>query len=222
MKQLIIAIDGPAGAGKSTVAKAVAQILGYVYIDTGALYRAIAWEALRKQVRPDDDKALTTVACTIKIELKNSNHGLSVFANGQDVTAAIRTPQVTAFVATVAKIPGVRMALLGLQRQLAAVGGVVMDGRDIGTKILPAADIKIFLTATVEKRASRRHKELAAKGYNIDLAKLQQEIADRDRQDSERECSPLVQASDAVSLDTSDLTVEQAVQSILTICQQKG
>ncbi len=222
MKRLIIAIDGPAGAGKSTVAKAVAQILGYVYIETGAMYRAIAWESLRKKVRPDDDKALTAVACAIKIELKNSSQGLSVFANGQDVTAAIRTPQVTAFVTAVAKVPGVRTALLGLQRLLAAFGGVVMDGRDIGTKILPSADVKIFLTATVENRARRRYKELVAKGYHLDLAKLQQEIADRDRQDSERECSPLVQANDAVRLDTSDLTVEQAVQSILTICQQKG
>jgi cytidylate kinase len=222
MKQLVIAIDGPAGAGKSTVAKAVAQILGYVYIDTGSMYRAIAWQALSKQVQPDDAEALTAVARTIKIELKNGSLGLRVFANNQDITAAIRTPQVTALVATVAEIPGVRLALLGLQRQLASTGGVVMDGRDIGTKILPTADVKIFLTATVEKRARRRHKEFLAKGYNINFAKLQQEIADRDKQDSERACSPLVQASDAVLLDTSDLTVEQAVQSILTICQQKG
>lgn len=222
MKQLIIAIDGPAGAGKSTVAKAVAQTLGYVYIDTGAMYRAIAWEALSQQVKSDDDKALTVIACTIKIELKNSSHGLRVFANSQDVTVAIRTPQVTAFVATVAKVPGVRTALLDLQRRLAAAGGVVMDGRDIGTRILPTADVKIFLTATVDERARRRYKELVAKGYSLELAQLQQQIADRDKQDSERECSPLVQAIDAVLLDTSNLTVEQAVQSILTICQQKG
>jgi len=222
MRKLVIAIDGPAGAGKSTVAKAVAHILGYVYIDTGAMYRAIAWEALRKQVRPDDDDALTAVAHTIKIELKNGSSGLRVFANNQDITAAIRTPQVTAFVAHVAQISGVRLALLGLQRQLAANGGIVMDGRDIGTKILPKADVKIFLTATVEKRARRRHQELLAKGYSMDFAKLQQEIADRDKQDSERACSPLVQAIDAILLDTSDLTVDQVVQSILTICQQKG
>lgn len=222
MRQLTIAIDGPAGAGKSTVARAVAQIMGYVYIDTGAMYRAIAWKALTQQVRRDDDEAIIAIARAIKIELKNGTHGLEVFANDQEVTEAIRTPQVTAFVATVAKIPGVRVALLSLQRQLAASGGAVMDGRDIGTQILPTADVKIFLTATVEKRAKRRQQELLAKGYNIDIAKLQQEIADRDKVDFERECSPLVQAADAVLLDTSDLTAEQVVQTILTICQQRG
>jgi len=222
MEPLTIAIDGPAGAGKSTVAKAVAQIMGYVYIDTGAMYRAIAWEALNRQVGYDEEERLTNIACTIKIELKNDSQGLTVFANSQDITAAIRTPEVTAFVAKVAKVPGVRLGLLQLQRQLAAYGGVVMDGRDIGTKILPKADVKIFLTATVEKRAQRRYEELVAKGYTVDFFQLKQEIADRDKLDSERKCAPLTQAADALLLDTSELTIEQAVQSILTICQQKG
>lgn len=222
MKRLTIAIDGPAGAGKSTVAKRVASLLNYIYIDTGAMYRAIAWEARYKKLDSSDETALTTVARTIQLELKNEGEGLSVFANGKDVTQSIRSPEVTALVANVAKVPGVRKALLGLQRQMAMSGGVVMDGRDIGTAILPQADVKIFLTATVEERASRRHKELLTKGYSVDLATLKQEIAERDRLDSERDCAPLIQATDAILLDTSDLTIEQVVQDILTICRRKG
>jgi CMP/dCMP kinase len=222
MNRLTIAIDGPAGAGKSTVAKRVASLLNYIYIDTGAMYRAIAWEARYKNLDSSDETALTTVARTIQLELKNEGEGLIVFANGKDVTQAIRSPEVTALVANVAKVPGVRKALLGLQRQMAMSGGVVMDGRDIGTAILPQADVKIFLTATAEERASRRHKELLTKGYSVDLATLKQEIEERDRLDSERDCAPLIQATDAILLDTSDLTIEQVVQDILTICRRKG
>ncbi|MBU2701024.1 cytidylate kinase [Sporomusaceae bacterium BoRhaA] len=222
MKRLTIAIDGPAGAGKSTVAKTVASLLNYIYIDTGAMYRAIAWEARKKNLDSRDETALTAVARTIQIELKNGGEGLIIFANGQDVTQPIRSPEVTAFVASVAKVPGVRKALLGLQRQMAVSGGVVMDGRDIGTTVLPRADVKIFLTATVEERASRRHKELLTKGYSVELATLKQEIEERDRLDSERDCAPLIQATDAILVDTSDLTIEQVVQDILTICRRKG
>lgn len=222
MKHLTIAIDGPAGAGKSTVAKTVASLLDYVYIDTGAMYRAIAWTARSKTIDASDEAALTAVACTIQIELKKGKDGLMVFANGQNVTQIIRSPEVTAFVANVAKVPGVRKALLGLQRKMAMSGGVVMDGRDIGTVVLPDADVKIFLTATVEERASRRYRELLAKGYSVDLATLKQEIADRDRLDSERDCAPLIQAADAILVDTSDLTIEQVVQDILVICRKKG
>jgi CMP/dCMP kinase len=222
MKQLTIAIDGPAGAGKSTVAKKVASLLDYVYIDTGAMYRAIAWEARKTNLDCSDETALTAAARTIQIELKKGKEGLSVFANGQDVTQPIRSPEVTALVATVAKVPGVRKALLGLQRQMAVSGGVVMDGRDIGTTVLPHADVKIFLTATVEERASRRYKELLGKGYSVNLTTLKQEIAERDRLDSERDCAPLIQAADAILVDTSDLTIEQVVQDILTICRKKG
>lgn len=222
MKRLTIAIDGPAGAGKSTVAKAVAKRLDYIYVDTGAMYRSVAWQTLKQKVAAADAAAVTKVAENMTIRLENEAGSLKVYANETNITTQIRSPEVTALVASVAQIPGVRAALVRQQQALAKNGGVVMDGRDIGTKVLPKAEVKVFLTASVETRAERRLLEMKAKGYEVDKAQLTAEIAARDRADSERACSPLIQAEDAVYLDTSSLTIEEAVAFIFMLCVQKG
>lgn len=222
MKKIVIAIDGPAGAGKSTVAQIVAQRLGYIYIDTGAMYRAITWQVIQAQLTVQDTGAIGSLAATSQIDLQYTQQGqLIVFVNGQDVTVHIRTPEVTAMVAEVSQIVAVRDALLRLQRNMAGAGGVVMDGRDIASRVLPNADVKIFLTASIEERARRRWAELKAKGYNVDLAVLKKEIADRDKKDYEREISPLVQTKDAILVDTTALSIREAVSGILEICERK-
>lgn len=215
--QHIIAIDGPAGAGKSTVAQLVAQQLGYTYIDTGAMYRAISWKFLEKKHQSGDQAAMGHIAETIQLELRYQNGKTTVFVDGQDVSEAIRTPEVSRLVSEVAQVGAVRAAMLQMQRAMAAHGGVVMDGRDIGTHVLPHADIKLFLTASIEARAKRRWQELTAKGYAVELETLTAEIAARDKKDSEREIAPLVQAADAKLLDTTDMSIEQVVHTILSL-----
>ena len=198
MKQLTIAIDGPAGAGKSTVAQIVAQRLNYTYIDTGAMYRAVAWLVLQQDLNVEDISVTGELAASADIRLCSVDGSQQVFVNGLNVTQAIRSPGVSRLVADVARQPLVREALLTMQRQMAQTGGVVMDGRDIGTHVLPWADLKIFLTASIEERAKRRWLELKAKGHTIVLEELQNEIAARDKTDYEREVAPLIQAADAV------------------------
>ena len=201
MKKLVVAIDGPAGAGKSTVAQLAAKELGFTYIDTGAMYRAVAWKSLQ-QNQPVTDELINEVVKDIDIVLDYKDGKTRVFVDGTEVTSAIRTPEVT-----------------GIVSQVAALGPVIMDGRDIATNVLPNADIKIFLTASIEERADRRYREMKAKGYDVDLKKLQEEIAARDKADSEREISPLVQAEDAELLDTSDMSIEEVVKAILQRCR---
>lgn len=222
MKKLKVAIDGPAGAGKSTVARIVARRLCYNYIDTGAMYRAIAWWVQTSGVEATDEEKVTAMAEQADIVLQCSRSGpCTVLLNGQDISAAIRTPAVSRLVSHVAKIPGVRRAMVELQRKMAADGGVVMDGRDIGTFVLPDADVKIFLTASVEERARRRGRELAAKGYAVDLTALQEEIACRDHLDCTRAVAPLRQAPDAVLVDSTDLSIAAVVEKITRVCQER-
>jgi CMP/dCMP kinase len=221
-KKLTIAIDGPAGAGKSTVAQIVAKRLGYVYIDTGAMYRVVTLQALRVGIDMSNETALTALAENIDLRLESQDGDTKpkVWLNGEDVTHEIRTPEVSRHVSVVAQVLGVRSKMVDLQRQMGEAGGVVMDGRDIGTHVLPAADIKIFLTASIEERASRRGRELTEKGFQIDLDCLKSEMTTRDRMDCEREISPLIQAPDAILLDSTTLHIDGVVDRILALTKE--
>ena len=222
MKELVIAIDGPAGAGKSTIAKLVAAELGYIYIDTGAMYRAVAWKTLQTATSASDTEKIAVLTENLQIKLTNDNGQVGVLVDGVDVGEAIRTPEISRLVPVVAAIPGVRSVLLQRQREMAVKGGVVMDGRDIGTAVLPDAEVKVFLTASIEERARRRWLELKNKGFEVSLVELQAEIAARDKQDYERETAPLCQAADAELLDTTGLTIEGVTAAILKIVERRG
>ena len=221
MKKIVVAIDGPAGAGKSTIAKLVAEKLGYAYIDTGAMYRSVAWKFLQTGKDFDED-LISTLAKTMVIEFKPEASVNRVLVDGAEVTDAIRSAEVTANVSRVAAIGAVREAMVAQQRRMGESGGVLMDGRDIGTVVFPKAQLKIFLTASVEERALRRYKELMAKGQDVDLAQLKEDIASRDKQDSERAISPLRQAEDALLLDTSHMNIEQVTAKILHLVEEKA
>lgn len=211
-----IAIDGPAGAGKSTVAKIVAKKLGFTYIDTGAMYRAIALKTLIDGVNPEDTQGLARLAEAVSVSLVMDKGGeMKVFLNGEDVTERIRRPDVSRVVSLVARVPAVRKRLVELQKTMAEKGGVVMEGRDIGTAVLPDAEVKIFLYASPEERARRRREELAQKGYFVDQREIEEEITERDRIDSSREINPLIPAPDAEIIDCSSLTVDQVVKMII-------
>jgi len=215
-----IAIDGPAGAGKSTVARLVADRLGYLYIDTGAMYRAVALLALRAGVALDDAENLTSLAEGMDLELASAPGGCRVLAEGEDITVAIRLPEVGNAASPVSAVAGVRKALVARQQALAAMGAVVMDGRDIGTVVLPEAACKIYLTASPQVRAERRTRELLGKGITADPEQIEQELMQRDQRDMNREHSPLCQAKDAVLLDSSGLTIDQVVERIVAIAEE--
>ncbi len=218
----VIAIDGPAGAGKSTVARQVSKDLGYIYIDTGAMYRALTLKALRQGIPLDDEGKLTQLARETVITISYRDHTQVIFMDGEDVSDEIRMPVVSQNVSLVAKVPGVRLEMVRLQRELAKAGGVVMDGRDIGSYVLPDAHCKIFLTATTAERARRRARDLEAAGIEVDLAQLEKEIAMRDEIDSTREMAPLVRAEDAILIDTSEMTFHQVVEKIKDCISQNG
>ncbi|SCC10754.1 (d)CMP kinase [Bacillus mycoides] len=216
-KRISIAIDGPAAAGKSTVAKVVAKKLSYVYIDTGAMYRAITYAALEQKVDIENEEKLMEVVKNVNIEFQQGENTQLVFLNGQDVSEVIRTPDVTNRVSIVAKHRLVREEMVRRQQELAEKGGVVMDGRDIGTHVLRDAEVKIFMLASVEERAERRYLENMNKGFDSNLEQLKEDIARRDKLDSEREVSPLKKADDALELDTTSLSIEEVVQKIMGI-----
>ena len=217
---LRIAIDGPGGAGKSSVAKAVAKKLGIIYVDTGALYRNIGLFTLREGVDPKDSEAVIALLPKISLELKFENGRQVILLNGVDEGDKIRTPEVSMAASAVSAIGEVRKFLLDMQRKTARRNSVIMDGRDIGTVILPDAEVKIFLTASPEARAERRYKELIAKGQDVTLEKVYAEMVERDKNDSERAVAPCVQAEDAVLLDNSLLTEEGTVNAVLKIVKK--
>ena len=214
-KRLIVAIDGPAGSGKSTSAKLVAQKLGYLYIDTGAMYRAVTFLAIRNNVLNNND-AVIKIAETSDINLKFTNGATQVSIDGENITDKIRTAEVNSKVSDVSKIREVRSALVAKQRKMAMKdGGVVMEGRDIGTVVFPDADVKIFLTASIEQRAKRRAKEFEEKGIEVSINDVKDNLVNRDKIDSTREASPLTKAEDAIVVDTSKVTIQEQVDIIM-------
>ncbi|PLS02111.1 (d)CMP kinase [Neobacillus cucumis] len=219
--KISIAIDGPAAAGKSTVAKIVAEKLSYIYIDTGAMYRALTYKAIINQLDLEDEITLLNTLLSTVIELKPSDRGQLVFLDNLDVTDLIRSAKVTNSVSYVARLPKVREEMVKRQQAFATEGGVVMDGRDIGTHVLPNAEVKVFLLASVEERAERRHAENLEKGFPSDLEQLKAEIAQRDKIDSEREVAPLKKASDAIEIDTTSLTIPDVVGKIMALVQER-
>jgi cytidylate kinase len=217
LKKLIIAIDGPVGSGKSTLARRVAEMLGYVYVDTGAMYRALALKAVRQKIAPEAADVLVALAHDTRIDLRAEEGGQRVFLDGEDVTMEIRTPEVSQAASKIAVNPGVRQVLVAEQRRAGQQGGVVMEGRDIGSVVFPDAGLKIFLTASPEVRAERRWREHEQKGDAIDLKTTLEEIRERDRRDLERATSPLVRARDAVVVDSTAMEPEEVARLVVML-----
>ncbi|MBR5636478.1 MAG: (d)CMP kinase [Pseudobutyrivibrio sp.] len=220
MMAMNVAIDGPAGAGKSTIAKAIAKKLGYVYVDTGAMYRAMALFFLRSNISKDDEDKISSVVDDISVSIKYEDGAQHVILNGEDVTGLIRTEEVGNMASATSVYGPVRTKLVALQQELAKTTDVIMDGRDIGTVVLPNADVKVFLTASVECRAKRRYDELVAKGQDADFDQIAKDIEERDYRDSHREISPLKQADDATLVDSSNMTIDEVVEAIINLCNK--
>ncbi|MCL6564105.1 MAG: (d)CMP kinase [Firmicutes bacterium] len=221
-RRLVIAVDGPAGAGKSTVAKRVAERLGLDYLDSGAMYRALAWKALKRGIDLRDEDQLTALLAKTSIVLDSDPQGRPrIRVDGQEVGEALRSPEVNAAVSLVAGFARVRAEMVARQREMAAAGGVVMDGRDIGTNVLPNADLKFFLTASLRARAERRWRELRDQGFAVDLETVAEEIAHRDQLDAGRAVGPLRQAPDAILIDTTDSDIETVVEELLRYCRPR-
>lgn len=214
MQKIIIAIDGPAGSGKTTTAKITADKLGYLYLDTGAMYRAVTLAALRAGTE-SDEVATNELLKSISVELKQSEAGQITLLNGEDVSAEIRDPEVTKWVSPVSAMEAVRTEMVELQRQIGKSGAIVIDGRDIGTTVFPNAELKIFLIASVEERAERRGRELRAAGKDFATEEIKEQIIARDKYDSSRKISPLRKADDAIELDTTDMTIEEQSEFII-------
>jgi len=220
-KKISIAIDGPAGSGKSTTAKLVAKELGLQYIDTGAMYRAVALKVLKTNTNPDDVDKISKLVKNIDIRFKNENNEQRIFLDNEDVTELIRAPEVTNLSSPISALQPVREAMVALQKNYGKNGGVVMEGRDIGTVVMPQAEVKIFLIASLYERTKRRHLELQAKGIEKDFYELEKEILARDVRDTTREISPLTKAQDAIEIDTTNLSVEEQVKRIVSIAKER-
>ncbi len=212
-----VAVDGPAGAGKSSIAKAVAKELGFVYVDTGAMYRAVAVYAIEKGIEINENTMTDEVLADINIDIEYDKDGQRIILNGIDVSERIRKPDASVGASNVAVIPAVRLKLVALQRELADKNSVIMDGRDIGTYALPDAEVKIYLTASVDERARRRYAEMCEKGIDGDFESVKHDIAYRDKNDSERKFAPLRQAEDAVLVDSSDMTIDEVKARIIQL-----
>ena len=218
-----VAVDGPSGAGKSTLARSLAEILGYLYVDTGAIYRTIGCYVFRQRLDPKDGEAVTAALPNIRVELTYGEDGLQrMRLNGEDVTEAIRLPEISLYASAVSAHPAVRAFLLDMQRDLARRNSVIMDGRDIGTVVLPDAEVKIFLTASPEARARRRCRELELRGTPESFEQVLKEIEERDWNDTHRAVAPLRQAEDAVLLDTTALNFEESQAALLRIIRERG
>lgn len=220
-KKISIAIDGPAGAGKSTIARRVAKALSFIYVDTGAMYRAMAYYLISKGIRPEEEKIISEACSDADISIEYEGGEQIVLLNGQNVNPYLRTPEVSEMASKSSANPDVRRKLVELQQALSEKQNVVMDGRDIGTVVLPKAQVKIYLTASVDVRACRRYNEIIQTGGTADLEEIKRVIAERDRRDMTREISPLRQADDAVLVDTSDLSIDQVAKKILEIFREK-
>ena len=216
-----VAIDGPASSGKSTISKLIAKKTNFLYLDTGAMYRATTLAFLRNNISVDDEKAIEKLLDNLDISFKNTEDGQLVFLNGDDVTREIRDLEVTRNVSEISAIKAVRVKLVQMQRELAENHSIIMDGRDIGTVVLPNAELKIFLVASVKERALRRYRENQEKGIELSLEKLEEEIAHRDFLDSTRKESPLKKADDAIEIDTTSLSIQEVVSKITNLIQEK-
>lgn len=219
--RLIVAIDGPSGAGKSSVTRALADRLGYVHIDTGAMYRTVALLVSRLGIDPEDDDALAALCSRLTIEFDSSGGAIRVRANGEDVTSCIRSPEISLLTSKVAAMPAVRQHLLHLQQKMGLCGGVVLEGRDIGTVVFPDAEVKFYLTASAEERGRRRFKELKAKGEDVSLAQTIAEVRQRDAQDRSRVIAPLRRADDAVEIDSTGLTPEEVLSMMEDLVRKR-
>ena len=222
---LIIAIDGPAAVGKSTMGKLIARELGFLYIDTGAIYRAITWKVLKNNINVYDEDIISNLVSNTyitieKVNCNSLNDYYHIFVDGEDVTEEIRNPRIDQNVSQIARLPKIRKQLIYLQRELAEKGDIVMEGRDIGSVILPQADIKFYFTASEEERIKRRHKELINKGYSIDYEKVKKQIIQRDKIDSKRKYAPLIMAKDAILIDSTEKSIEEVKDKILKIIKK--
>jgi CMP/dCMP kinase len=220
-KKISIAIDGPAGSGKSTTAKLVAKALELQYIDTGAMYRAVALKVLRSETDPKDEEKISKLVKNIKISFETENDIQKIFLDGEDVTEAIRTPEVTNLSSPVSAFLAVREAMVEMQKKYGKNGGVVMEGRDIGTVVMPDAEVKIFLIASLQERTKRRHLELQNKGIEKDFYELEKEILARDVRDTTRPNSPLAKANDAIEFDTTNLSIEEQVEKLVSFAKER-
>lgn len=214
-----VAIDGPAGAGKSTIAKLVAKEKGYIYVDTGAMYRGLAIHFLDKGIQPQETEKVIEACKDAEVTIAYEDAVQHVYLNGKDISSRLRNEEVGNMASVISAIPEVRKKLLELQQNLAKTQNVIMDGRDIGTCVLPHADVKVYLTASVEMRAKRRYQELQEKGEDCNLEEIAHDIEERDRRDMTREIAPLKQAEDAVLVDSSDMTIAEVVKTIVDLCR---
>lgn len=220
-KGFTIAIDGPSGAGKSTVAKALAKRLGYAYIDTGAMYRSVALRVKERSISPEDESAVSQVASSLHLTLAPEGEKIHVFCDGKDVTEAIRTPEISRLASHISKQKAVREALVRMQREMGKEGGVILEGRDIGTVVFPDAEAKFYLDAEGDVRARRRYKEMVEKGAKVDFKRTREELVQRDHNDMHRNHSPLKKAKDAIYIDSTHRSVEEIVEEMIRIAKSK-